>query len=166
MGSSFVCSSCGETHEGLPTDYGWQLPDEVWAIPEPIRSERAKYNGDLCQLGDRRFIRCLLKLPFRRGDDDYYAWGVWIELSPRDFDRYVELYDEDGSAEPRVSGSIANSIPGYAETLRLPAMVQFQDSSSRPTVHVPSTTDHALASDQFDGIDDRRYHEILASIGR
>jgi len=165
MTSSFVCSACGETHEGLPTDYGWQLPDIVWAIPEAERSICAKFNGDLCQFGDRRFIRCLLKLPFLGRIDDYYAWGIWVELSEADFQRYVELYEEDGRNEPKVPGTIANAVPGYAITIGLPVMVQFQDSSSRPTVHVPPSSRHDLADEQLAGLDDHRYHEILAAIG-
>ncbi|NKF24112.1 DUF2199 domain-containing protein [Solimonas marina] len=163
MNSSFRCPTCGGTHDGAPTDHGWKLPDVVWNIPEEKRSSRARFNTDLCQLGDRFFIRCILKLPFnvRSG---YYGWGVWVELSRDDFYRYVERYDQDGSHDPMVAGSIANKIPGYSESLGLPVMVQFQNSTSRPTVHVPKTTGHALADEQALGIDDQRYHAILESI--
>lgn len=64
MESSFTCPTCGGTHEGLPTDHGWQLPGDVWAIPPDERSSHAKFDSDLCQFGDRFFIRCVFKIPF------------------------------------------------------------------------------------------------------
>jgi len=68
----------------LPTDHGWKLPDEVWAIPPIERHEWAKFNADLCELGERLFMRCILKLPFTQ-QPEYYGWGIWIEVSERDF---------------------------------------------------------------------------------
>ena len=163
MTSSFTCSTCGETHDGLPTDHGWKLPDDVWAIPDGERSKQAKFNSDLCQFGNRFFIRCLLKLPFNQ-QPDYYGWGVWVEVVEPDFYRYVELYDKDGSAESPVPGTIANSMPAYPPTLGLPVSVQFQSSTSRPTVSA-LVSGHPIAQEQATGIDNQRYHEILVATG-
>ena len=159
MTSSFICSTCGETHEGLPTDHGWTLPDDVWAIPVSERSDQAKFNTDLCQFDNRFFIRCLLMLPFKE-QSGYYGWGIWVEVVEPDFWRYVELYDKDGSAEPPVPGTIANAMPGCSSTLGLSVLVQFQGSTSRPSA-VVSDTSHAIAAEQSQGIDNQRYHEIL-----
>jgi hypothetical protein len=136
----------------------------VWAIPENKRSDQAKFNSDLCQLGSRFFMRCLLKLPFN-GQSAYYGWGVWVEVHEHNFNRYFELYDKDGSHEPPISGTIANAIPGYPSTLGLPVMVQLQTSTSRPTVLVPTNGNHPLAAEQSTGIDNQRYHEILVATG-
>ncbi|MET1023777.1 MAG: DUF2199 domain-containing protein [Pseudoxanthomonas sp.] len=156
----FLCDCCGQTHAGLPTDKGWTLPDVVWAIPQEDRQTRAKFDSDRCQLGERFFIRCILEIPFTE-QAGYYGWGVWVELAEVDFWRYIELYDKDGSREPQVSGAIANAIPAYPSTLELPVTVQFQSSTSRPTVHLLADSQHPLALEQCDGIDSRRYHEIL-----
>ncbi|OAX85762.1 hypothetical protein A7D16_20875 [Xanthomonas nasturtii] len=147
----------------MPTDRGWTLPDDVWAIPAGERSDKAKFNSDLCQLGNRFFIRCLLKLPFNE-QPDYYGWGVWVEVAEPDFYSYVELYDKDGSTEPPVSGTIANAIPSYPSTLGLRVFVQFQASTSRPSVAI-SDSGHPMAIEQSNGIDSRRYHEILVATG-
>jgi hypothetical protein len=147
----------------LPTDHGWTLPDEVWAIPPTERREKAKFNADLCELGERFFMRCILKLPFNQ-QPEYYGWGIWVEVSERDFLRYVDLYNEDGTSEAPVPGKIANSVPGYPPTLGLPVMVQFQASTSRPVV-APIDQDHPLTIDHREGIDNRRYHQILVSTG-
>lgn len=86
LSNSFFCKTCGDTHEGLPTDHGWTLPDVVWSIPEADRSSQAKFDADCCQLGDRFFIRGILKLPFNE-QPGYYGWGVWVELSESSFYR-------------------------------------------------------------------------------
>jgi hypothetical protein len=136
----------------------------VWSIPETDRPSRAKFDADRCQLGDRFFIRCILKLPFNE-QSGYYGWGVWVELSESNFYRYVELYDEDGSSEPVVPGHIANEIPAYPSTLGLSVTVQFQDSTSRPTVCIPAASNHPLAAEQSGGLDNQQYHAILIATG-
>jgi hypothetical protein len=150
MESSFICPTCGKAHEGLPTDHGWKLPDDVWAIQEPERSKKAKFTSDLCQLGGRFFIRCLLELPFSERSG-YYGWGIWVEVPEATFHRYLELYEQDGSGEAPVSGAIANAIPGYPSTSGLPVSIQFQDSTSRPTVHVSASSGHPLVTEQSAG---------------
>jgi hypothetical protein len=161
--TSFVCSTCGNTHEGLPTDFGWPLPDEVWAIPEAERPTRAKFDSDRCQLGERFFIRCVLALPFTE-QPGHFAWGVWAEILPSDFWRYIELYEKDGRAEPTITGSIANAIPGYNSTVGLAVQVQLQDERSRPSLRVVDVG-HPLSVEQLAGISNHRYHDILASTG-
>lgn len=160
---SFVCSTCGNAHEGMPTDFGWQLPDDVWAIPEAERSSQAKFDSDRCQLGDRFFIRCVLALPFIE-QPDYYAWGVWVEIPEPDFWRYIELYEKDGRGELSITGLIANAIPGYESTVGLAVRVQLQDEKSRPSVWVIDVG-HPLSREQLSGISNERYHGILASTG-
>lgn len=161
--NSFVCSTCGDSHEGMPTDFGWKLPDEVWAVPESERSTRAKFDSDRCQFGERFFIRCILALPFTE-QPGYYAWGVWVEIPESDFWRYIELYEKDGRAEPVIAGSIANSVPGYMSTVGLAVEVQLQDERSRPSVRVVDGG-HPFALEQRHGISNQRYHDILASTG-
>ena len=161
---SFLCSTCGKSHEGLPTDSGYTLPDVVWAIPEGERAERAKWTTDLCEFDDRYFFRCLLPVPFA-GRPGYYGWGVWAEVKYEDFDRYYKLYDEDGSAEPEMHAVLANAVPAYDHVLGLPIQVQLQSSTSRPRVRFPPGADHRFALDQTRGIDEDRYHQILLATG-
>jgi hypothetical protein len=163
MSDSFVCGVCGKTHAGLPTDQGFQLPDEVWAILEPERSTRAKFDADLCRYGDRYFVRSILILPFTEADGDF-GWGVWVEVERHVFECYLSLYQADGSAEPPHSGTLANALPSYDATLGMPVLIQFGDRKQRPSVFFPSSDQSALALEQRQGIDVARYHEILAAI--
>jgi hypothetical protein len=102
---SFVCAQCGQSHEGLLTDQGWKLPDAVWAIPEPERATRAHYDTDLCQLDERFFIRCILRIPFSERER-YFGWGVWVDVEREDFVRYVQLYNVDAHEELAKRGTL------------------------------------------------------------
>mgnify|MGYP003945682985 CR=1 FL=1 len=164
MTTSFLCGTCGELHEGLPTDWAWRLPDEVWALSKDERDARAKWTDDLCQLDERYFIRCILKVPFQELEG-YYGWGVWAEVAENDFRRYLEVYSEDASREPPVPGTLANAISQYEAALGLPISVQFGNATSRPSVHVSLSTGHILAVVQAAGMSNASYHDILVSTG-
>jgi hypothetical protein len=161
VSDSFVCGICGQTHAGLPTDQGYQLPDEVWAIPKQERPQRAKFDADLCQFDDRLFIRCILYVPFTE-TDDAFGWGIWIEVEKWVFERYLSLYEVDGSGEPPHPGKLANALPGYNATFGMNALIQFGDRKDRPSVYFPSDDQSQLALEQRHGIDGSRYHEILS----
>jgi hypothetical protein len=165
LADQFVCPICGKEHSGLPTDWAYKLPDEVWAIPEAERSHVARFNDDLCEWGDRRFIRCVLELPFTERDGSF-GWGAWAEVELAVYERYNELYDEDAWGEPLKSGSLANNLPAYAEnTVRHPVLIQFRDPTTRPSLQLPPDDTSSVATEQRQEIDARRYHEILDAIG-
>lgn len=160
LSDSFTCSICGQTHGGLVTDWGYTLPDEVWAIPEPERSEKARFNNDLCQFDGRSFIRCVLNVPFAEASG-HFGWGAWAEVDGSTFERYLELYDEDGTAEAAHMGKLANALPAYPGSLGTPVMIQFGDPTERPSLHSAPADESRLAREQRTGIGEVRYHEIL-----
>lgn len=163
MSETFVYGICGEVHSGLLKDRAWKLPDEVWAIPEPERSQRAKFNSDLCICDGRYFIRCVLPVPLtdRPG---YFGWGIWVEVDRPVFERYLSLYEADGSGEPQYAGKLANVLPPYDEPLGADVLIQFGASTKRPWVHFPSGANSELALEQRRGIDSVRHHAILAAL--
>jgi hypothetical protein len=160
---AFVCSICGKEHAGLPTDWAFTLPDDVWEIPEPKRSELAKFNKDLCQLGERYFIRCVLEIPFS-DDDGFFGWGAWAEVEWSVFERYLEMYEEDGSTEAKHPGLLANSLSAYQESKGLPVLIQFREATKRPSLHLKSDDHSDLAIEQRTGMDLERYHEVSANL--
>jgi hypothetical protein len=165
MPASFTCSICGKEHPGLTTDWAYKLPDVVWAIPEGERKTAARFSDDLCQFGERLFIRCVLPVPLRETGGEF-GWGACAEFERPVFARYLELYDKDGSAEPADSGTLANALPAYVNSLGADVLVQFRDASKRPTLHLREADDGLLAREQRSGIDDVRYHEVLESLSR
>jgi len=164
MAGSFKCGTCGKDHAGLPTDWGYQLPDYVWAIPEALRASKAKFDRDLCQYGDRYFIRCVLGMPFTE-TQGYFGWGLWVEVDLAVFKRYISLFKADATTEPRHACTLANALPFYDAALSASAYIQFRDATSRPSVHLADDDPSSLAEDQRRGIDGNRYHEILAALG-
>jgi hypothetical protein len=161
---SFICPHCGIAHDDWPTDYGYSLPDDVWAVPPNERSARAKWTDDLCQMDDRHLIRCLLKVPFT-DRPDYSGWGLWVEVSSSTFHRYRELYDKDATAGPPHSGNIANEPRGYRGICGSSVTVHLRSSSQRLFIAFPAGASCRLANEQNVGIDSARYHEILISVG-
>ncbi|MBT2187091.1 DUF2199 domain-containing protein [Sphingobium nicotianae] len=165
MSDSFICSICGQEHIGLVTDWAYKLPHEVWAIPEAERSEKARFNNDLCQFDERNFIRCVLDMPFAEASGNF-GWGVWAEVDWPTFERYLELYDEDGNSEPTHLGKLANALPAYSGSLGTPVVIQFRDPSKRPSLYLKPGDESRLALEQRAGINEARYHEILNIIGQ
>jgi len=163
MKDHFVCGVCGETHAGLTTDWAYTLPDEVWALSDPEKATRAKYDSDLCRLDERYFVRGILPLPLIDGVGNF-CWGAWAEIEPAAFFRYVELYETDGSNEPPCAGKLANDLSVYGETIGVPILVQFGDPTTRPTFTVVSDDNSLLAREQRQGIDTARHHEIVAQL--
>jgi hypothetical protein len=131
MNDTFVCSVCGQTHAGLQTDEAYGLPDDVWAIPQEERASRAKFDSDLCQYGERLFIRCLLPVPFAE-TDGYFGWGVWVEVEQIVFRRYLDLFEADGSDEPRHVGRLANSLSVYPGMSGAKVLIQFWGQQGPP----------------------------------
>ena len=163
LADQFVCSICGKEHAGLPTDWAFTLPDDVWTIPEPERSEQARFNNDLCQFGERYFIRCVLEVPFNDADG-FFGWGAWAEVDWDVFERYLELYEADAWSEPRHKGTLANSLSPYGDTTGMSVLIQFRDATKRPSLHLPSSDGSLLATEQREGISQQRYHEVVGQL--
>ncbi|MEA1650173.1 DUF2199 domain-containing protein [Nitrospirillum sp. BR 11164] len=164
MSEAFVCSVCGQTHEGLPTQWAWKLPDAVWAIPEGDREGAADFTEDVCAYDGRFFIRCVLPIPFTH-QADFFGWGVWAEVGRSIFLRYLDLYEADGSGEPPLPGTLANVIDLYAAPLGQPVLIQFGTASERPMLKLANDDMSPLAREQRTGMGADRHHEILKSLG-
>ncbi len=161
---SFVCPQCKSTHEGLPSDYAFALPDDVWAIPEAERSKMARWQSDLCQLGERHFIRGLLPIRFL-DTEGYFGWGLWVEVAWPVFERYLEIYNQDATNEPPAVGKLANRPSGYSDIPYSPVIVSFGMAADRPMISFDSSVRNALAEEQRSGMSSERYHEILNGLG-
>ena len=146
MSDHFICSICGERHEGLVTDSAYSLPDVVWEIPEAERALRARFTNDLCQFGERYFIRCVLGVPLNDSDGEF-GWGAWSEVEWPVFERYLEMYEEDGAAEPVHRGTLANRLPAYEASLGKPVLIQFRDPTKRPSLSLPQDDESQLADE-------------------
>ena len=92
---AFKCNCCGDIHEGSPS-FGFRAPDHYAALPAEQQSAN-KLSDDLCVIERNgtvdRFIRAVLEVPIH-GVSEPFLWGVWVSLSEKSFERYVETFDE------------------------------------------------------------------------
>src|SRR5262249_42737255 len=117
----FRCGTCGRVHPGLPTEWAFREPDEVFALSYIAKYLRTRINADLCTLDESRyFLRGHLSLPFP-GANGAFGWGAWVEVSRDHHNVYAAQIISEAEGEPptryRLEGRIANSIPGYRATL-------------------------------------------------
>ena len=124
----WVCPHCGGTHTGLPTDYGWRLPDEVWALGEEARQAHLDWWTEACCHEGRWFLRGVLYVPFTFSDGRW-GWGCWAEVSESTARTLWELKDADGSHLPRNPAP----WPARSRATRIPWGCRSGCSSGRAT---------------------------------
>ena len=126
-------------------DYGFQLPDCVWAQPAEQRSPRN--TPDFAELGARRFLRGLM--PIRIPDGREFRYGVWLEIDEPTFVEVNRSWS-DPARYPRLrfAATIANAAPPWNDKLLGVAVdVGVRDQDSRPFVIASS---QAWLQDLFD----------------
>ena len=148
---SFLCKCCGERHEGLP-DLAFDAPYYYDDLSKDQKRTIATKDADLCTIANEDFfIRGILLIPII-GMDAEFGLGVWVSLSQRNFQRYVELYDAaDPTAEGPFFGWFSNRLPSYPETLSLKTNVHLQPYPNRPQIEL-EPSDHPLSVHQRHGI--------------
>jgi hypothetical protein len=157
-----------ELLESPPSEFIWQVPDDVWALDEKSRKSwflQFDSSYEWCSIDDRWFLRGDLELPYtdRAGA---WTWGLWCEVDDSVIDKYVELEDVDGSNEPRMTGKLACKIPLHPDSLGLPVEIQFGLAGKPPKLFVPPDSVHPLMPEQREGMDQELYHEIVARLLR
>ena len=152
------CTCCGKELGEFTTDISYQLPDAVWRIPEEERDKRAKFNSDLCSLGDRFYIRGIAYIPIN-GTKEEFGWGFWAEVTEEGFRRYLSIYEIDGSEEEPILGTLANTPPGYPSVESQQVQIFFGPASDRPRFMFKESA-HPLFREQVHGISIERVHEL------
>lgn len=151
---SFVCSVCGEEHDGLPA-LTFKSPDYWRALDEESRAA-GRCDADFCVTRtpeENFFIRCVLVLPINDGPERTLEFGVWSTLSRENFMRYGETFsDSDQSKLGPMFGWFSNEMRGdFSGSFNLKCRVHPQDNRQRPMVEL-EPTDHPLAVAQREGI--------------
>jgi len=159
----FQCHTCGQFHEGVPT-FAWDWPIQYLDVPEQERSLRCKLTSDTCTIDDKYyFVRGCLEIPVKEIGEPF-VWGVWVSLSEKSFQRFVELDRvEKREHEEPFFGWLCAHIRIYPGTLNLKTMVHLRDTGLRPFVEL-EPTDHPLAVEQREGISMDRVAEIYEAM--
>jgi hypothetical protein len=157
--SGFVCGVCGERHE-LPLSYSVKAPMAAAAVPMEELEQRIAFTPDQCVIDGRDFyLRGRILVPVI-GLEEPFVWGVWAEVSPKNFVRTNELWTTEGREnEAAFPGWLNTQLPVFGDTFNLEVMVQTQVVGKRPHFTVVEE-EHPLAVEQRDGITLRRVEEI------
>lgn len=103
-----------------------ELPDEVAAyrsehgsLPAGMQFEPGVY----CVWGKRTFIHTRATLPLLAVDEGV-GFGLWVEVEPAEFQRYISAVTDDAKyGSFQTKGILANSWPGFFQTIGLPVKV-------------------------------------------
>jgi hypothetical protein len=164
---SFTCDLCGEKHAGETRDIRMGLPQPIYLLDEEDRRSRAYVEEDFAvlqsQKGDRCFVRALLELPID-GEDGYFGYGAWVEVSEVDAAELGELWDdEEGERVGPFSGTLANELSPYAFTEGLAVRIRLRDVQLLPLVELEDG-EHELVRAQRNGISPHRAHQLAATV--
>ena len=168
--NSWDCASCGEAHAGL-FDLGCSRPDFWQGSERPLPNSAIEgsthcLTEDFCILGNEHyFVRCVLRLPLVGAPGEYFGFGVWSTLAPKNFEKYVSTFDsgEQEDLGPWF-GWFSNRLTGYPDTLNLKCQVHPLRGRQRPWIEL-EPTDHPLARESRQGVTYERVLEIYAAYG-
>jgi hypothetical protein len=161
---AFTCEVCGETHAGEKRDIRMGVPQPIFLLDDDDREDRSWVGEDSATLdGERFFVRALLELPIV-GEDGYFGYGTWVEVSRADFDVLAELwFDEEGWRNAPFAGTLANELSPYAFTEGLPLEIKLRDVQLLPLVEL-ADGEHELVRAQRNGISPHRAHQLAATV--
>lgn len=157
---SWTCSCCGRQFNELPTCWSTGVgPDPYHALDDEQKS-RSVLTPDFCVIEDSHFfVRGHIALPII-GQEEHFAWDVWISVSKASFDVIIDtLEDEDRWKHGPFFGWLCSWLP-----------YEPMDGTLKTNVHLGAPgkvffievepTDHPLAVEQREGISIDRVVEI------
>jgi hypothetical protein len=148
---SWVCASCGEVHDELPS-VAFRTPDVWFAASDSEREADFDLTSDTCVWRDEHFfVRCSLELPIV-GIEAGLNFGIWSTLSEANFDRYLANWDDPGRADlGPMFGWLANNVPDYPDTSQIKCNVHPLEPGLRPRLEIQHS-DHPLSRHYHEGV--------------
>jgi hypothetical protein len=150
---SYLCATCGQSHEGLPFSFAADFPDPYANLPHDQRDSRAVIGTDQCIIDEQQFfLRGCLEIPII-GQAEPFLWGIWASVRAEIFDEVASTWELQGREKTHgpFKGRLANSIRDYPETLNLKLNIVLQSVGTRPLFYVEES-EHPLAQEQQHGI--------------
>ncbi len=159
--SNVKCSECGQIHSGSPS-FSFQAPAPYLEQSEKVKND-GQLGSDLCRYSDddglHNFIRVVLEIPIN-GVEEPFLWGVWVSLSEKNFNRYVETSDAPDESD-RYFGWLCNYLPFYKNTYALKTTAHPRANGQRPYIELEKS-DHELSVDFYKGISIEKAKKIWA----
>lgn len=163
--TKYICQCCGEEKEDWPAiAYSYH---NFYSCLSEEELKNTELSSDLCVIKEEqdthRFIRTVLvqKVVDDCRDLDY---GIWVSLSEKNFNEYVENYDNK-EFEAEYFGWLSTYLPGYDFRESVPTTVIVNNSIGRPFVYPHQSYDHPFVDDFYNGITkeeaEKRINRIL-----
>jgi hypothetical protein len=87
---SFVCHTCGESHEGIPLSFAADFPDQYANMSSDDRDNRCIIASDRCVIDQQTFFtRGCLEIPVL-DNGQVFLWGLWASVWEKDYDEISE----------------------------------------------------------------------------
>jgi hypothetical protein len=121
---------------------------------------------EFCIMGNSRFfLRGVMELAILGGGGRSLNYAIWAEVSRASFGAYFQSFDDaDQSRLGLMTGTFANSLAGFVETLGQTCTVRPRNGGARPLVTL-NAADHPLAQQQAKGISLDRMLDLFAASG-
>jgi hypothetical protein len=164
---SFVCSSCGLEHAGVPLSFAADYPDPYANLSLDDRDARAIAGSDQCIIDQREFyIRGCLELPIL-GADDVFLWGLWARVKEEVFDEIDDHWESQGKENSigPYKGRLANALSIYPNTMNQRLEIQIRPVGSRP-LFILEELDNPLSVEQRNGITRKQAEEYACLLLR
>ncbi|RKE82558.1 DUF2199 domain-containing protein [Chryseobacterium sp. AG363] len=132
--TKYICQCCGEEKEDWPA-IAYNAPYFYYCLSEE-ELKNTELTSDVCVVEDpedtHRFIRTVLvqEVTDDCRDLDY---GIWVSLSEKNFNEYVENYDNK-EFEAEYFGWLSTYLPDYEFEESVPTTVVVNNSIGRPFV--------------------------------
>ena len=151
--NSFLCSSCGLEHTGLPLSFAADYPDPYANLDREARELRAIAGSDQCIIDQEEFyIRGCLEIPII-GTSEVFLWGLWARVKETAFDEISDHWESEGREKTigPYKGRLANALSIYPDTLNQCLEVQIKPVGSRP-LFILEDAENLLAIEQRNGL--------------
>ena len=163
MSKGWVCSKCGEWHDGVPFSFAADSPDPYANLSEAERAKRTVLGTDQCVIDDKLFfIRGCLEIPII-GSPDPFILGLWVNVFRDHYEAIAGSWDTPGRElnQGPFKGRLSNSLKAYREAFNLEVTLKIQPVGVRPLIYVDEPN-HPLALEQENGITIKRAQEIAS----
>lgn len=169
-GRVWRCPVCQATHPDVAALLGPSAPDDWLSVSEGERLE-AELTPDVCILPHggttRHFIRGHIQIPVHNGDLPLFVWSVWVELDEESMAAIARTWsDPNRAAMPSLTGRLATELPYEQPTRGLEISVHTRDPGMVPLLMLGPGVDHALATEQREGILLHRVAEFNSRLRR
>ena len=162
---SWICGTCGETHEELPLSFAADYPDNYANLSPDQRDIRTTIGSDQCIIDQKQFyIRGCLEIPIQ-DSDQVFLWGLWALIWEKDYDEIEESWEEQGrECRGPFKGRLGNALSEYdVSTFNLPLTIKLQPVGTRPLFFIDEP-EHPLAVAQRDGMTLKQVEELAAKL--